>query len=272
MFTLKPQNGLRMSTSICVECAAPVGYLYTVLADNNIHATKCDNCGQFADKYIESESVLVAIDVLLLRPSAIRHIVFNESHQEIAYAMNDLKSLQSSDAHKPSQPLFWGISSHIFRLILLTILSDVYFEWVDCEKLTDPIHKAYLTHIPFLCQYIIFLILCVTETFLVHFAVRKTTALITKNHSSGGNISTALLIGSYFKFLPLLTHIWNYDAEFMARIVDYSKFYCMTDIMASTLNCSFWLACLPTIVNFTCSWILHKVFWWIIHAYLYSSM
>lgn len=260
-----------MSTLVCVECASPVKSLYTYIAGNHIKATKCENCGQFADKYIEVEGVVVAIDVLLLRPSAIRHIVYNQGFDLPSPNDGDESNGDSTGGTSDKGVLerkVFGVSSLTFRLIVLSVLSDVYFEWVNCEKSPDDLCKLFLRKTPFLFQYVLFVFLCSAETFLAHFAVRKTTKWITKR-DLGSCVSTALLIGSYSKFLPLLTHIWNYDAKFMVDIVDYAKYLCMTDIMASALNCGFMWACLPIAANILCSYTLHRMFWRIVYLCLH---
>ncbi|KAJ3401196.1 sterol homeostasis protein, partial [Chytridiales sp. JEL 0842] len=50
---------------VCVECGSKVSSLYTEYSKGNIRLTKCASCGKFADKYIENDSVIVFIDMLL---------------------------------------------------------------------------------------------------------------------------------------------------------------------------------------------------------------
>jgi hypothetical protein len=51
--------------------------LYSKISDQNIRLTRCRNCGLVVDKYVEFESTLVFIDIILLRTQAYRHILFN---------------------------------------------------------------------------------------------------------------------------------------------------------------------------------------------------
>lgn len=62
---------------ICIECTHPVTTLYTSYSPTNLRLTACPSCNKFADKYIEYDRVLIFIDLLLLRPQAYRHVVFN---------------------------------------------------------------------------------------------------------------------------------------------------------------------------------------------------
>ncbi|KAG2183727.1 hypothetical protein INT43_006738, partial [Umbelopsis isabellina] len=76
---------------ICVECDAPVATLYTEYSKGNIRLTSCDNCNNFADKYIEYDYVIIFIDMLLHKPQAYRHLLFNR----ITY--NDERSIERID-------------------------------------------------------------------------------------------------------------------------------------------------------------------------------
>lgn len=67
----------KSNTMICIECTEPVHSLYTQYSPSNIRLTACRRCNKFADKYIEYDSVLVFVDVILLKPQAYRHLVFN---------------------------------------------------------------------------------------------------------------------------------------------------------------------------------------------------
>ncbi|CAN0418567.1 unnamed protein product, partial [Phaeothamnion confervicola] len=62
---------------ICVECGHAVPQLYKQYSEGNIRLARCDACGSVADKYIEYEFVLIAIDLVLHRAEAYRHLLFN---------------------------------------------------------------------------------------------------------------------------------------------------------------------------------------------------
>jgi hypothetical protein len=66
---------------ICIHCGTPCVALYRQLSASlsSIKAMNCVNskCRQVVDPYIEREWLLVAIDCILLRPEAYRHVLFN---------------------------------------------------------------------------------------------------------------------------------------------------------------------------------------------------
>ncbi len=62
---------------VCVECGEPVAALYKESASQNLRLTSCPHCHQIADKYIEWEYQIVLLDLILNRPQAYRHLLFN---------------------------------------------------------------------------------------------------------------------------------------------------------------------------------------------------
>ncbi|CAM9641939.1 unnamed protein product [Discosporangium mesarthrocarpum] len=65
---------------ICVECGRPVELLFRQYTKGSIRLGRCSACSAVADKYIEYEFVLVAIDLTLHRIQAYRHVLFNREH------------------------------------------------------------------------------------------------------------------------------------------------------------------------------------------------
>ena len=60
---------------ICINCTYPVPHLYTTYskADDKslgkgVRLTQCPNCKGFADKYVEHDSVVLFLDLVLIRP------------------------------------------------------------------------------------------------------------------------------------------------------------------------------------------------------------
>lgn len=75
----------------CIECGQSVESLYVEFTgEGNIRLTRCPECGNVADKYIEYELVLVVIDIILHRKEAYRHFLFN-------YQFNNHNQSKSDD-------------------------------------------------------------------------------------------------------------------------------------------------------------------------------
>ena len=65
---------------VCVHCSTPCAALYRQLnasSASSIKAMTCQNCGKVVDPYTEQEPLLVAIDCILSRVEAYRHVLYN---------------------------------------------------------------------------------------------------------------------------------------------------------------------------------------------------
>jgi hypothetical protein len=65
---------------LCVECGKPVQYLFKECTTQNLRLAACPHCHQIADKYIEWETQMVLLDLILNRAQAYSHILANRSN------------------------------------------------------------------------------------------------------------------------------------------------------------------------------------------------
>ncbi|CAI0460278.1 unnamed protein product [Linum tenue] len=68
----------------CVECGFAIRTLYVQYSPGNIRLMKCENCKSVADEYIECEFMIILIDLILHKPKAYRHLLFNVLNQKSA--------------------------------------------------------------------------------------------------------------------------------------------------------------------------------------------
>ncbi|PBC30354.1 hypothetical protein APICC_07163 [Apis cerana cerana] len=61
----------------CVNCGAEIEELYRRYSPNVLKLLKCETCGFLADKYIEYDSVIILVDLILLKRQAYRHLLYN---------------------------------------------------------------------------------------------------------------------------------------------------------------------------------------------------
>ncbi|XP_057437929.1 protein ARV 2-like [Lotus japonicus] len=66
----------------CIQCGFPIKTLYIQYSPGNIRLLKCENCKAVADEYIECEIMILVIDLLLHKPKAYRHLLYNVINQE----------------------------------------------------------------------------------------------------------------------------------------------------------------------------------------------
>ena len=63
---------------VCVSCGANVATLYKSYGPGNVSLTKCSACGQVADPYAEQDWVMQALDLALLKPAVLTHMLRND--------------------------------------------------------------------------------------------------------------------------------------------------------------------------------------------------
>jgi lipid intermediate transporter len=125
----------------CIECANSTSNIYFDYGKGNIRLAVCSNkktdgseCRAFVDKYVEFDNVLIFIDMILLKPQAYRHIVFNGTNY------NHL-----------------GLNDGLIRMGILLILFEVYMKWVQNEAMNKQIDH----NIPLYIQYLEMLLTCI---------------------------------------------------------------------------------------------------------------
>ena len=107
----------------CISCLHPTPNLYKQYSTkSNIKLQQCTFCSKDVDYYIEYETVLICMDVVLFRMNVFRHLLFNRR-----YDYDDYGSISGEDLKERS----WGNSStngysyyyyFIFIVVLRTIL------------------------------------------------------------------------------------------------------------------------------------------------------
>ncbi|RMX66320.1 hypothetical protein KXD40_006372 [Peronospora effusa] len=62
---------------VCVECGASVSELVHDYGKGNLRIAICNACNAVADKYVEYETILLFLEILLLKPQVYRHVLYN---------------------------------------------------------------------------------------------------------------------------------------------------------------------------------------------------
>lgn len=215
---MTPQCDRCFTRMICIECMHPVSSLYVSYSPTNIRSTACPSCNKFADKYIEHDAVMVAIDLMLLRPQAFRHMVFNV-------------------LSKPGEED--GIHQQSKRMWLLITLFDVYLTWARAEisQESSPLN-SYILQLPVLAQYCCFLLYCICETVVTHLVIRF-LAQSWLHWTRPNALSTAVLISSSSKLFPILMLIWPYDIPLASTIVGWAVNFSMVEVLTTILGCGY---------------------------------
>ncbi|XGW09889.1 hypothetical protein V3C99_011839 [Haemonchus contortus] len=86
---------------MCVNCMEPSTSLYQRYSEGVIRLSNCKKCGEVVDKYVEYDTMLVVIDLIIHNISAYRHLLYNMK-----------------------------IQSH-FRLAVIFLFCDAYDKWIS---------------------------------------------------------------------------------------------------------------------------------------------
>lgn len=220
---------------------------------HNIRLSVCRKCGQFCDKYVEHDFVVIFIDLVLIKPQVYRHLLFNTlMHEE--------------DRFHPS----------IIRLAILLLLFDVYLTWARIEKQALPTidHAVIgrLTRQPIVFQYLFFLILCTCSTFAFHQSIRFLTSspwsplvLMRQlpHYTKPNSVSTALLVSSSTKLFPILMVIWEYDIPAAARSLGWAVVANNVEALKILLGCNYGVAAILATAGALSRWATGRVILWL---------
>jgi len=251
---------------ICIECSYPVKTLYTEYSGaddrssgHGVRLTVCKNCGQFCDKYVEHDSVVLFIDLVLIKPQVYRHLLHNVFMRE-------------HDQFDPS----------IIRLGILLLLFDVYLTWARIEKQTSSNPSASetknsnflrLAQQPIVFQYVFFLILCALSTLSFHLSIRYLTSSplsplvlsgLIPRYPRPNSVSTALLVSSSTKLFPILMVIWEYDVPAAARSLGWAVVANNVEALKILLDCGYGTAAILATVGAISRWMVGRGILWVV--------
>lgn len=178
----------------CIECGFRIGNnkpLFVQYSPGNIRLMKCENCKAVADEYIECEIMILLIDLILHKPKAYRHLLYN------------LLNPQSVNL----QGLFWKTA---FAFLLLDayrvlLLNQSEEGWVLSASLSILASRYGKVVMDLLFGNFVFLsfLLLVTRYFLeASFRASRYT-----------DILLAIFISSYFKIFLIVMTIWEFPSS-----------------------------------------------------------
>ncbi|KAK9202113.1 hypothetical protein WN944_017323 [Citrus x changshan-huyou] len=97
----------------CVKCGFRIKTLFVQYSPGNIRLMKCENCRAVADEYIECEIMILLIDLILHKPQAYRHLLYNVLNSETV-------NLQMLKDVVLGNVMFLGVFLHASRILLNT--------------------------------------------------------------------------------------------------------------------------------------------------------
>jgi len=178
---------------ICVECGEAVDSLYVEFSEGNIRLMRCEQCGNVSDKYIEYELILVAIDLILHRKQAFRHLLYNRQEFE---------------------------SSSSIRLIVVGVIV------VNCVLKLSLLHRTVYRNVFQMKPALHLVISSIVEHGVLLAAVMTGLWLIPntrhlmdgKNNKFKRKVYVALAVPEIFKFAAILVQIFDTDPKLLLLI------------------------------------------------------
>lgn len=213
---------------ICIECTAPTDGLYIEYSNKYVQLTECRKCHCEVDTYIEVDNILLFIDLLLLRPGAYRHLVYNSLEVSLMKFDADAQEHKKNNTHYWQKVMHWFKKySSILRLWVLFVALEVYITWVEQERKyhssKDDIFNASSYKLIMqqvinwhpIEQYLFFLIFCLVDNICLH-SLMDVLFCRWQNWGNETNypkqiISYTILLSHGVKIFPILMLIWPYD-------------------------------------------------------------
>ncbi|KAI5122524.1 hypothetical protein M0805_005251 [Coniferiporia weirii] len=170
---------------ICTTCTQKLFYLYTVYQSaNNTRLEQCPKCLNFADPYVEHDTLTLLLDLILLKRGVFRHLLFNRGY-EPRRASRSSSPEKREDEKQRLQRLRAqrerGRWRSIFQLGIVLVFIDAFIRWSHLSPSDSAIGGSPTiwtqAHIePFLRIFAG----CLIETFAFHTGITLTSAAALK--------------------------------------------------------------------------------------------
>ena len=210
---------------ICIECGySNIDCLYSKYKSDYIKLSVCPECNKIADKYIEYDSVILFLDILLLKRQAYKHLAYNLTEMEMEIGSSTNFHINDNTNFK-----IFHTYRKLMKLIFMILSFEVYLTWANEEKLL--IHSQLINLIfnqSVVYQYLFFIIKSSLENLILNLSLQLILRLGYKwgqgPQKINGNIRdkelfgyktsvllvTTMVSGS-IRLFPILMFIWPYD-------------------------------------------------------------
>ncbi|KAH8100795.1 Arv1-domain-containing protein [Cristinia sonorae] len=118
---------------ICTSCTHPTPFLYSVYnTANNLRLEQCPACHEFADPYVEHDTLTLLLDLILLKRDVFRHLLFNRGSGVRYLGVQSSRAgfpAPENDKHaleRTRQRTRW---MHILKLGSVLVVVDAFIRW-----------------------------------------------------------------------------------------------------------------------------------------------
>lgn len=213
-----------------MSCLEQTESLYVTYSNRHIQLTQCKRCHKPVDKYVERDNVILFIDLLLLKPGAYRHLVFNSLESNLDKYIDMDSEINGTMMNNLS--CWWNKFDLLNRLWILLITFEIYLKcateesrysqlWKSAAKSNIPLDLIHLRSAQF--QYIYFTLYSLLDILLFHNLIQYAVIVF---YNWGHDIKYAKQVVSYTillsygaKIFPVLMLIWPYDTIISMDII-----------------------------------------------------
>ncbi|EJD74034.1 hypothetical protein, variant [Loa loa] len=177
---------------ICINCCHPSSSLFLKYSDSGIRLTPCSNCGKPVDVYIEYDTVLVIIDLMLQYIEAYRHFLMNTSNRVFF--------------------IFFRMQ-FCHKLCIIFILCNAYSRWIR-RRIISGNENAYDLEWEFYE--------CLLQSLLEMASFMIVLTLISSHIStrlSLNKVLQAFCVGSYGNVFAVISIIWHLHLLWSYRVL-----------------------------------------------------
>lgn len=208
----------------CIVCFRDVDELLKVYGAGHVVLSKCPRCQSVADMYVEHNSMLVFIDMLLHKRAVYRHLLFNGSFQPPGVTGKKRSVLQST-----------------FNFAVVLILFEVYIKWHILEQvyMSSPhlLDDTVYTRWPIAAQYVYVLVYCTLEFICFRLGIASAACMRVKDVSLE-RLCYATVLSFLAKGLILAVGIWDYGSFEYAYYLNFLTLSSTVETVAAMLNVS----------------------------------
>ncbi|KAJ7760635.1 Arv1-like family-domain-containing protein [Mycena maculata] len=112
---------------ICTTCTTSVPFLYTVYtSSHNLRLHQCPNCHNFADPYVEHDSLAILLDLILLKRGVYRHLLYNRGADPRRYVADKIPESTPTKTSGEMEKMRWLT---ILRFGGPLVCVDAFIRW-----------------------------------------------------------------------------------------------------------------------------------------------
>lgn len=219
----------------CVGCGAVLpkdASLYTLYAGTYICLSKCPACKRIADPYIEYDGYLLFIEMVLHRPEAYRHLLFNRFAQTFRDATEGTQRVHPRDAFMSVRRAeFW-------RLAFLLVLFEAYLAYDSNASAFDAS--------PFATRYCGIVGKSALRLALIWSTIQGIARFYFRKDANQDKLFErlpfALLLASFPKLFHLLLVAWGIGDAHHRGIVRVAVVTSQAEALAALFGLSYWYA------------------------------